>query len=326
MKNSLETRLGWFFALAMVAAAIILEMLGGFDFFKGGLIVKARFKSVQELKVGDAVKMAGVRIGRVERVEFADDKVLVTMKITDKKAALKTDSRATIKFEGLMGQNYVLVGFGSPTGSQLGKGGDAELVTEEPPDLSELLGKLDGVATGIQKVTANFSDFNLTDAIMPFSDFLKESRPHMMGILTNANIVTERVRSGEGTIGMLINDKVLYNTALNTVSNLNDTATDVRGTLAAAKLVVADVTAGRGTLGRLVKDEKLYAETTDAMTNLKEIFQKINRGQGSVGQIVNDDALINNAKLTLQKLDKATEGLEDQGPLSLIGIAVGKLF
>ena len=62
------------------------------------------------------------------------------------------------------------------------------------------------------------------------------------------------------------------------------------------------------------------------MSNMKEILQKINRGQGSVGKLVNDDELIKNAKLTLQKLDQATEGLEDQGPLSVLGTAVGKLF
>jgi phospholipid/cholesterol/gamma-HCH transport system substrate-binding protein len=62
------------------------------------------------------------------------------------------------------------------------------------------------------------------------------------------------------------------------------------------------------------------------MTNLKEILQKVNQGQGSVGKIINDEELYKNAKLTLQKLDQATEGLEDQGPLSILGIAVGKLF
>src|SRR5260370_4043359 len=62
------------------------------------------------------------------------------------------------------------------------------------------------------------------------------------------------------------------------------------------------------------------------MTNLKEILQKINRGDGSVGKLVNDQEFYKNAKLILQKLDKATEGLEDQGPLSVLGIVGGKLF
>ena len=49
-------------------------------------------------------------------------------------------------------------------------------------------------------------------------------------------------------------------------------------------------------------------------------------GDGSVGNLVNDPSLIDNAKATLQKVEKATEGLEDQGPLSVIGLAVGFLL
>jgi phospholipid/cholesterol/gamma-HCH transport system substrate-binding protein len=44
------------------------------------------------------------------------------------------------------------------------------------------------------------------------------------------------------------------------------------------------------------------------------------------GKLVNDQEFYRNAKLTLQKLDQATEGLEDQGPLSVLGLAVSKLF
>jgi phospholipid/cholesterol/gamma-HCH transport system substrate-binding protein len=62
------------------------------------------------------------------------------------------------------------------------------------------------------------------------------------------------------------------------------------------------------------------------MTNLREISEKINRGQGTVGKLVNDESIYKNAKLTLQKLDKATEGLEDQGPLTVLGIIVNNLL
>ena len=75
-----------------------------------------------------------------------------------------------------------------------------------------------------------------------------------------------------------------------------------------------------------MKDEKLYNETTESMTNLKEILQKINQGQGTVGKLITDQEFYRNAKLSLQKLDKATEGLEDQGPLSVLGIIINNLF
>jgi len=110
------------------------------------------------------------------------------------------------------------------------------------------------------------------------------------------------------------------------VTNLSATADDLRLTIADARAVVRRISEGQGTIGKLTQDEALYRETTNAMTNLREILQKINQGNGTVGKLVNDDSFYRNVKLSLQKLDKATESLEDQGPLTVLGMAVGKLF
>ena len=80
MKDSLETLLCLFVALALIAGVLVLEMAGGMDRFRRGLRIHADFKSAQELKVGDRVKMAGVDIGRVEAITLAEGKVRVTMK------------------------------------------------------------------------------------------------------------------------------------------------------------------------------------------------------------------------------------------------------
>ena len=325
MKNSLETRLGVFFALALIAAAIVLEMVGGADFFRRGLVLKTRFGNVQELKRGDLVKMAGKEIGRVEDIQFGDDKLVVVMKITDRTAKVRNTCKATIKFSGLLGQNYVGIDFGAPSGSIIDTD-NQEIESYEQADLGMLMSKLDGVAGDIKKITANFTDLKLDELVAPFSDFLRESRPRIMGILTNVQSVSEQIASGQGTVGRLIKEDTLYTAALSTVTNFDGTATEVRAAVAEAKAVLAEVQEGKGTIGKLAKDEQLYREITDAATHLKEILQKINRGQGSVGKLINDDSLLNEAKLTLQKLDKATEGLEDQGPLTVLGILVNPLF
>src|SRR5688500_5921185 len=106
MKNTLETRLGIFFALALVVAVIVLEMVGAADFFKKGYQVFGTFKNAQELKKGDLVKLAGVEIGRVEDVGLVKNQARVTMKI-DGKHQVPTDAKAVIKFTGLMGQNFI---------------------------------------------------------------------------------------------------------------------------------------------------------------------------------------------------------------------------
>jgi phospholipid/cholesterol/gamma-HCH transport system substrate-binding protein len=324
MKNTLETRLGVFFALVMIATIIMIEMIGGFEFFKTGLTGQASFNNVQELKVGDSVKMAGVQIGRVEKIKFSQGKVVVTMKITDPDAEIKTDSKATIKFTGLMGQNYVSIDLGSATAAKATT--PFSLITYEQADLGALMGRLDAVASSVEGMTKSFSADNLGNFLGPFTDFLKENRERLSGIVSNVHTVTGDIAQGKGTVGKLIHEDALYNTALSTVTNINATFTDAKGVVDQAKTLVANANQGEGTVGKLLKDPKLYDDTTAAMTNLRQIMEKVNQGQGSVGKLVNDEALIKNVKMTLQKLDKATDGLEDQGPLSVIGILGGKLF
>ena len=140
------------------------------------------------------------------------------------------------------------------------------------------------------------------------------------------NSISYHISQGQGTVGKLIYDDALYNSALSSVSYLKDAATEAKLTLADARKIIDQANSGQGTLGKLLKDETLYHQTTLAMTNVNEILDKINQGKGSVGKLITDQEFYRNAKLTLQKLDKATEGLEDQGPLSVLGIVVNNLF
>jgi len=323
MKNTLETRLGIFFALALIAAFLIMEMIGSFDFFKRGIRVHAQFSTVQELKEGDPVKMAGVQVGRVEKIELLQDKVDVTMKL-NMPDNVRTDSKAIVKFTGLMGQNFVEIRFGSATAP---KADNHTLIkSEEQPDLSMLMARLDKVASGIERATESISGESFEKLLAPLTDFVKENSPRLTAILSNIKTISAQVAEGKGTVGRLINDDTFYQSALAAVTNLNDTASEIKATVSQARNVVAEINEGKGTLGKLAKDDALYKETATALTNLREILQKINQGQGSVGKLVNDESLYKNAKLSLQKLDKATEGLEDQGPLSVLGIAVNSLF
>jgi phospholipid/cholesterol/gamma-HCH transport system substrate-binding protein len=325
MKNTLETRLGVFVALAVIAAVLIVELVGGLEKFQRGYHLTALFNNVQDLKPGDRVKMAGFEVGRVEKIDLdaANSKVRVTMKI-DKSIEVKTDSVATVKFLGLMGQNYVSLEFGS-RGAPIATEG-AMLGTTEQPDLSVMMQKIDSVATGVENLTKSFTGDKIDNLLGPFTDFLKANKLPLTASIANLQTISSQIAAGKGTIGRLINDDSLYNTAMNSVSNLDDVATQLKLTIAGAQKVVDQVNSGQGTVGKLMTDDALYLEATASMVNLKEILQKINGGQGSVGKLVNDQEFYKNAKMTLQKLDKATEGLEDQGPLSIMGLVVNKLF
>lgn len=323
MKNTLETRLGLFVALVMLAAFFILAIIGGFEKFQRGLHLHALFNGIQELKIGDRVKLAGVEVGKVEDIQITNNKVKVSMKLRAR-TIVKTDSVATIKFAGLMGQSFVSLDFGSPDSKPLDE--NQYINTAEHAEISAIMQKLDNVASGIENLTKSFTGDKIDNLLGPITDFLKQNTGPLTETIANVRKTSEQIAQGQGTIGRLIFEDSLYVTTLTTVSNLQSTGDDLKLTLAEARKVIDGVNAGEGSLGKLVKDDQLYLETTTSMTNLKEILQKINQGQGTVGKLINEPEFYKNAKLTLQKLDKATEGLEDTGPLSVVGMIANSLF
>ncbi|HEY3863204.1 MAG TPA: MlaD family protein [Verrucomicrobiae bacterium] len=330
MKESTEGRLGLFFALAVVLALVILETVGSIGFLHRGLHVRALFKNVQDLRVGDPVKMAGVRVGRVERVTLSNPYVEVQMSITSG-IDVKTDSKANISFTGLMAQNYVGLDFGTVGAPAAADG--ATLQTSEQPDLGQMFAKLDAVATGVENLTRTFSGEKLDTFLGPLTDFIKDNRTNITASVSNMKTISDRIIQGQGTVGKLINDDTLYASAQGVMSNLQTLPDEVKGVSADAHTLITnanqtitDAREGRGTLGKLMTEEVLYDEAKQTMTNLESITRKIDKGQGSVGQLINDDTFLKGAKLSLQKIDKATESLEDTGPLSILGTMVSSLF
>jgi phospholipid/cholesterol/gamma-HCH transport system substrate-binding protein len=323
MKNTLETRIGVFVALIVLAAVFIWDIVGGAEKFTRGYRLQALFNNAQELKVGDRVKMAGVEVGRVEKIELAENRVKVILKVR-RDAAVKTDSIATIKFTGLLGQNFVALDFGSPRARPAEEG--TVLMTSEQADLSVIMTRLEQVAAGVENLTKSFTGDKIDNLLGPFTDFLKANQEPLTATIANIRSISTQISQGKGTVGRVIFEDALYNSALETVESLGTAGTEAKLAIASARQVVDQVNSGQGSVGKMIKDETLYRETAASMTNLREILQKINQGQGSVGKLVNDQEFYRNAKMTLQKLDKATDGLEDQGPLSVLGIAVNHLF
>ena len=202
------------------------------------------------------------------------------------------------------------------------------LATTEQPDFSAIMAKMDDVATGVQNLTKSFTGDKIDNILGPLGDLHEgEQSPASRPSSPTCRRSPPRLPQGKGTVGKLINEDALYNSAYATVTNLQDVTADDQGRPWRRRAAMVDqVNAGQGTIGKLVKDDTLYRETTAAMANVRQITDKINSGQGSVGKLVNDQEFYKNAKMSLQKLDKAMESLEDTGPLSLFGTVVSSLF
>src|SRR5213594_4070006 len=208
MKNTLETRLGLFFALAMIVAAIVLHTIGALDFSRH-IVITASFKNAQELKKGDLVKTAGVEIGRVEDVVLEEGRAKVAMKIKTK-YPVKTDSKAFIKFTGLMGQNFVSIEGGTSGAPRIESG---SIESGEQPDLGSLMAKMQDVATGVENLTKSFSTDNLSSLLGPLTDFINKNSAPLTATIGNLRLVSDNLAPGKGTVGRLLSDDSLYNAA-----------------------------------------------------------------------------------------------------------------
>lgn len=298
MKNtSLETKLGMFVALVVVAALVLLEMAGGTDLFKKGYRIHGHFNTAQELKVGDPVKMAGVPIGKVEKIGFDQGKVKVTMKL-DQAVEVKTDAKATIKFAGLLGQNFISINLGTPTVPTLTP--DSVIQTVEQPDLSAMMQKLDNAATGIENLTKSFSGDSIQNVLGPMTDFLKQNNPKLTALFGNLQTISDRIAKGEGTIGKLISDDALYTSSLKTVDTLNKTAADAQALLADAKGAIGEVKGTFSNVNGAIGDVKGFM--TDARVAVNDAKGFMTDARGAVTDV---KAMFGDARLAIGDARKA---------------------
>ncbi len=130
---------GIFVLLGLLAMGYLSVQLGRVSFLGGrGYVVTVDFPSVGGLKAGSNVEIAGVEIGRVEKIGLVDYQARVTVRLQSG-IKLQEDSIASIKTKGLIGERYIRI---SPGGSEkiIGPNGKLREV-EAPVDFEELLSK-----------------------------------------------------------------------------------------------------------------------------------------------------------------------------------------
>lgn len=143
MKQSkLELLVGAFVVLGLAAVLYLTIKLGAGSMLGGDTYtVQARFTNAGGLNSGSSVVVAGVLVGRVEgiRVDPADFSAIATLRVMSG-LKLPTDTMASIKTTGLIGDKYVLLAPGAEEASLAP--GDLITMTESSVDLESLIGKM----------------------------------------------------------------------------------------------------------------------------------------------------------------------------------------
>ncbi|HSB43350.1 MAG TPA: outer membrane lipid asymmetry maintenance protein MlaD [Methylomirabilota bacterium] len=138
-RSAVDLGVGIFVLVGLLALGWLSVKLGRVDLIgTRGYVVSADFPSVGGLKTGSAIEIAGVEIGRVDRITLQDYQARVVMLIRPG-IKLQEDSIASIKTKGLIGERYVRI---SPGGSDKIIPPNGRIREVEPPvDIEELLSK-----------------------------------------------------------------------------------------------------------------------------------------------------------------------------------------
>ena len=133
-------RLGVFIVLTLLILATGIFLIGNKEFlFSSTYRLKADFQNVAGLNDGADVRVGGIHEGTVNRIELPsrpDGKVTVVMKLRNStRNIIRKDSVASLKTEGLLGNKYVEISFGSDKAEGVGDG-DA-IRSESTRDISE---------------------------------------------------------------------------------------------------------------------------------------------------------------------------------------------
>jgi len=126
--------------MALLFLSIGIFLIGNKEFlFSPTYRLKADFQNVGGLNIGAEVRIGGIHQGTVTEIDLPsrpDGKVTVVMNLkTETHNVIKKDSRASIKTEGLLGDKYIEISFGSPKAEAIGD--DATIASETQKDVSE---------------------------------------------------------------------------------------------------------------------------------------------------------------------------------------------
>ncbi|PIS10974.1 MAG: MCE family protein [Bdellovibrio sp. CG10_big_fil_rev_8_21_14_0_10_47_8] len=220
---------------------------------------------------GSQVKSAGIPVGIIKKISLQDGQARLDLSLkSDFK--LYVSAAVEIKSQGILGDKHVAIYPGSPTDPPLAKGGQILNVKDK--------GSLDNVVAQIGEISSSLKGT---------AEALKEAvtedgtRKHILGrIISNIEKLTQDISEitseNKGKVGQIVDRFNNITRSLDELLNDN----------------------GEDSLKSQLK--RTVARMDSAMKNVDEITGKINRGEGTIGRLINDEE-------TVEELNTAIDGV-----------------
>src|SRR5687767_1535828 len=316
-----QLRVGIFVLISIaVLIFLILNASGDLNPFATKLHLKARFADANGLREGSEVRLAGVRVGKVDKITLlppstepnaprVEALMIIDSTIDGRPASerIRKDSTAQQGSPSLLG-NEMLINIGP--GTALGppvkdydtlQSSSANTVNDFATSGTDLAQRLSKLSDEINGIVQSVKDGKGTVGRL-FSD--EALYNNLNATIRETEDVMKDIRSGKGSAGRLINDPALYNNANEITLQLRKIAEDLR--------------AGRGTAGKLLTDDELYIRINRTADRLDQSISRIdlmiadiNEGRGTVGKLIKDEQIYNDARAAIARFNTAAERIDN---------------
>ena len=289
--------------LALTALAAVFILVWGINFLKGSSLFESKstfygvYDSVEGLKVSSGVIYRGYQVGQVISIQFTGerfDRVLVKFSV-DKGLELPSNTLAMIQSADLMGSkvvalvpgdSHVTAVSGDTLRSQVERG-LMEQVSQQMLPLKQkaerLLGSLDSVMLIVQglfneETKKNLSNSfgsidrtlrNLEGASGNLDTLIQGESARISSILQDVNSITGNLRNNNEEISNILGNVSAISDSLRQAS-LHQTLMSLDYILATTDSIMNKINRGEGTIGALLNDNDLYY-------NLNQVSENLNR-------------------------------------------------
>jgi phospholipid/cholesterol/gamma-HCH transport system substrate-binding protein len=310
-----------FIALA-VLMLLVLNASGDLNPFKTHLHLRARFADANGLREGSEVRLAGVRIGKVDRIRLmspsemsgpAPQKIEAFLTIDSKidgvpaTDRIRTDSTANQAAPSILGSEMIVnITPGTPLGQPVTENyllpsSAGSTMSDLATQGTELAGKLSKLSDQLNDIVKNVREGKGTVGRL-FND--ESLYNNLNATIADAEELARQIKSGKGSAGKFIYDEALYN-------NANNIALDL-------KKLTADLNAGRGTAGKFLQSDEMYNKinriadrVNHSMDNIDQIIAGVNAGEGTLGKLIKDEAIYNDARTAIARFNTTAARIDN---------------
>lgn len=250
--------------------------------------VYAYFDDVQGLIEKSRVLVAGIPIGYISSIRLEGIRARVDLRIQGD-IELYEDARVSMRSLSLLGERVLVIHPGTPGLPVIPDGGQI-LVAEEGVQTDDILVTVNDIAQSVKKITAQMERAfgteeagdrmesalrNLSDALENIKEVTDEAGPRIITIMENVELATgdlsEIIHARKGDIDRGVAD------VDDTIASIHRAADQLNAVLEDVKEVTGRTARGEGTIGRLTQDEALIDEVEGVAEGLNSFVGGLNR-------------------------------------------------